>query len=199
MISSSLPRVLFFGQAFVGKTWSFKRLLDEPLDHVMKHTSTAENVEMTVSDFNNVEHKIILSDTAGEDHYYELIKPLFHNANIIIGVYAVDDPSSLSTLNERLKYMSNEVDFSQIGFLMLGNKIDLIQDDAYKDHIFVDTQSAKDILNSFDFKFKEFIEVSAKTGEHFTDVNKILGDMISKIDILDKPIILTTNKNGCCH
>lgn len=153
-------KVIIIGSGAVGKTSLLHRFVENQFSFRYKLTIGADFLSKTVEGYPkpNMTCKLQIWDIGGQDRYKFLRASFFDGAN---GALVVFDLSRQRTFDELEEWLSDLREFAGVDtpFILIGNKVDLIED----------------IGESFDFKSTEdfakrekssFIFTSAKTGEN---------------------------------
>jgi small GTP-binding protein len=123
MSTVNQPRVIFVGDAGVGKT---------ALIHRMKTNTFKENTLPTlgagVTDMDavirNQRFEYQLWDTAGQEIYRNIVPIYFRGAVCAVVVFSLDDLQSFKNLQVWIDQLHNNTD-SDVGIVIVGNKLDL--------------------------------------------------------------------------
>jgi Ras-related protein Rab-5C len=183
-------KVTMIGKSTVGKTSIVTRTKYGHCDEKVFATVGVSFVEI-IRD--NIQYKIW--DTAGQERYYSLNPMYFRDSRIIIFVFDVSD---ISTLDHLTKYLHDLNNIDNYWIIVVGNKIDLLNDDELNEvtHLTVDKLKESPIK---DYIFT-YVFVSAKTGENFEtfltkldNCAKTIRGNISNIPIIYETVMLKNN------
>jgi len=170
-------KIILIGNALVGKTAIVTRFAKDYFEQNYLRT-LGINYYIKTQVITNVEVKMIITDTAGQEAFQRLRSSYYKGARGAIIVYAINDRHSFGQVD----YWKNEMfkTLKEIPIIIVGNKIDLI------DQRRVSTSEGRLLAKKLGCLF---IESSAKTGEN---IDKIF-EMIVK-DILRKDNLITEEK-----
>ena len=171
--SSDIPKykLIFLGDQGTGKSSILNRFVDDKFDETYQATIGLDFQSKNIQ-IDNQDIHLLLYDTAGQEKFRSLIPMYTREANIIILVYDISRKESFSHIPNWINELNN-VNFDNIIFALVGNKIDL--NDKREISFEEGEKFAKD--NNFIFQ-----EVTAKTGENFPELfyNKIFEQIIIK-------------------
>ncbi|KAH0788738.1 small GTP-binding protein [Histomonas meleagridis] len=182
-------RVVFIGDASVGKTSILNNLVDDRFDEFEPSTVGA-NYQLFSNNVKNIHVEMQIWDTAGQERYRSLGSIYYRNS---IGAIVVFDLTSRSSFNNIMTWIQ---DFYHIAdqnavVFIAGNKSDL------KNERVVSTKEAQEWADSNGY---QYFETSAKTGEGIHD----MFDSLSK-ELVQKKFIshentrpLEENTWKCC-
>ena len=147
-------KIVMLGDQNVGKTSIINRF---------KHNKFVGNIEPTLAlDFqskeifiDNINVKLLLYDTAGQEKFRTLIPLYTREANIIFFIYDITNSDSFHNIEKWYNSLEN-VNKNEAIFFLVGNKIDL------NDERKVPEEEARAYANRYNFIFQE---VSALTGD----------------------------------
>jgi len=151
-ISVTRHKIIFVGDAGVGKTSIINRIVDNPF---------SESYEMSIGvDFmsKNLRYhgqniKLQIWDSAGQEKYKGLIPSYVRNSSIVFVVYDVSSKSSFNNVSSWISFIKS---IENTTIILCGNKIDLTTREVQKNE-------------GEQFAEKEgipFFEVSAKSNEN---------------------------------
>ena len=166
-----LFKVLFVGDAAVGKTQIIKKFVNNKFDASYQLTIGVEFANKKVN-FEN--KKIILQvwDSSGLERFRNITQIYYRNSHLIAFVYAINDRNSFENIPNWVKEVKTQNKDAKL--LLIGNKCDLDEERH------VSKEEAQKYAEDNNMKF---IEVSAKTGEGISDdmfnsiIKKLLDDM----------------------
>ena len=173
-------KVTLVGSSGVGKTCIAERYTQNEFVENNNSTSGANYLKKEI---NIKDKKIMLDiwDTAGQEKFHSLGRHFYKNSNIIIIVYDITNKESFEDIKNYWykDIMENGEKYKVIG--IVGNKIDLYDNDAYKEF---DDSIVKDFLNSINDKKETKIinmKVSAKTGVNIKSLfEKLIEEYLKK-------------------
>ena len=175
-VNPEIPKykLIFLGDQNVGKSCILNRFMNDTFTEEYQATIGLDFQSKNVQ-IDNQDIHLLLYDTAGQEKFRSLIPMYTRDSNIILLVYEINNKDSFLHLPDWLNDLSN-VNKDDIIFALVGNKIDL--EDSRK----VSTEEGKNYANENGFLFHE---VSAKTGEGFSDL--FYKDLFEKIRIKFRP------------
>ena len=197
-------KLIFLGDQGVGKSCILNRFMNDTFTEEYQATIGLDFQSKNVR-IDNQDIHLLLYDTAGQEKFRSLIPMYTRDAKIILFVYDVTSKESFIHLNDWLRDLTN-VKKEEVIFAVVGNKIDL------DDRIEVKSDEGEKYAKENGFLFAE---VSAKTGDGFTELfYKNLFEKISikftpggqqappenndiKINI-EKEAKKSETKKGCC-
>ena len=103
--------------------------------------------------------KIQIWDTAGQERYRNLTKSYFKGAAGIILVYDVCDKASFQNMDYWLQKIKNNADDEHVELLLLGNKIDLINDRVVLEEDIKSMSHAHNNVPHFETSAKDSVNV----------------------------------------
>ena len=116
-------KVIFLGEASVGKTNLIKISIGKPFDPHSLSTWTSSYVPKIIN-YNNQKYIFYLWDTIGQEKYRSLTKIFFKNAIIVIIVYDITKRKSFEALDYWIEEVKNELGNNYI-LAIVANKSDL--------------------------------------------------------------------------
>ena len=151
-ISVTRHKIIFVGDAGVGKTSLIARIIDNPFN---------ENYEMSIGvDFcsKNIRYrgqniKLQIWDSAGQEKYKGLIPSYVRNSALVFVVYDVGSKVSFDNLTNWINFIKS---IEKTNLILCGNKIDLATRE-------VNPEAASELAKKEGIPF---YEVSAKTNEN---------------------------------
>lgn len=188
-------KIAFLGGAGVGKTSLINRFM---YDQFTRNYETTVGVDyftksMTVDD---TTVNLQIWDTAGQEQYQSLVPAYIRNTEMAIIVYDVSDPKTFESAKKWFDEVA-QIRGSDFCCLLVGNKIDLSSN--------VEESEVNDFIKSNSISH---LLVSAKTGEHVTDLFTTAAREAYKNKTTKKDTITVTaqtittspedKKSGCC-
>jgi len=152
-------KLIFLGDQNVGKSCILNRFLNDTFIEDYQATIGLDFQSKSVQ-IDNQDINLLLYDTAGQEKFRSLIPMYTRDANIILLVYDISNRESFTHLPDWVKDLTN-VNLDEVIFVIIGNKIDL------NDKREVTLEEGKKFAEEKDFLFQE---ISAKTGDGFTDL-----------------------------
>ena len=153
-------KILLLGDSTVGKTSFILRFCEDKFDD---GSITTIGLDQKTKYVKRGGKKIELHiwDTAGQERFRSIAKNLFKSAHGILLMYDVTNLNSFNDIKNWINNIQESVDISKIAFIVVGNKIDL-PDDEKK----VNEGSRKSFEDSHKMKI---IEASAKTNKNVNE------------------------------
>ena len=198
-------KLIFLGDQGTGKSSILNRFVDDKFDPNYQATIGLDFQSKNVK-IDNQDIHLLLYDTAGQEKFRSLIPMYTRDANIIILVYDITRKDSFTHIPDWVKDLTN-VKLDEVIFGLVGNKIDL------EDQRQVTKEEGEKYAQDNNIIFQE---VSAKTGDNFSDLfyKKIFEQIIIKFrpggqtaeqevqDIgkikIEEPMKKDGKKTGCC-
>ena len=142
----------------------------------------------------NINYKLKIIDTAGQEKYDSLTLYTFKKCIGLILVYSIDNENSFNNIkNKWIDKIKEAFDISKLSIVLVGNKIDLKERNITEDE-------GKKLAEDNNFKF---FEASAKSGKNVNEIFQTIFEMIIKniesdkeIKKNDSNIILELDNNG---
>ena len=154
----------------VGKTSILKCLREEEFDEEYEKTIVPEFSVLTYKETSNKkEIKIQIWDTPGDGEFSGIVTAYYKNANAIIFVYDITNVDSLKSLE---KYIPEVVEKAPKGclFFLLGNKLDLIEQNHEERQVTIDEAKTLAAYNNLIF----LGECSAKENTYMPGSDEVL-------------------------
>ena len=198
-------KIIFLGDQGVGKSSILNRFSEDKFEQEYQATIGLDFQSKNVK-IDNQDVHLLLYDTAGQEKFRSLIPMYTRDANIIILVYDITRKESFTHIPDWVKDLTN-VKLDEVIFGLVGNKIDL------EDQRQVTKEEGEKYAQDNNIIFQE---VSAKTGDNFSDLfyKKIFEQIIIKFrpggqtaeqevqDIgkikIEEKIKKNGKKTGCC-
>ena len=172
-VSSIRYKIIFIGDAGVGKTTIISRIMNNPFTEEYEPSIGVDFMSKNLK-YNGQNVKLQIWDTAGQEKYKGLIPSYVRNSSIVFIVY---DISVKTTFDNVTKWINFIKSIENTTLILCGNKIDLENREVKKEE-------------GEEFAKKErirFFEVSAKTEEN-------VKNMFYNV-ICDLPTFAENNKN----
>ncbi|EAY03101.1 small GTP-binding protein, putative [Trichomonas vaginalis G3] len=185
-------KVIFIGDAGVGKTCITVRYYQSYFQDEIQPTVGANHCQITLS-HEGKDVVMNIWDTAGQERYRNIVPLYAQDASLVILVFDVTDVRSFYSLDEWYTKIHVELGI-ECPFIIVGNKIDLDQNQIPKENIENWTNSHKTKL----------IYTSARTGEAIVELFEMAAQVLveSKIKKSDEAIQIVarplTKKSQCC-
>ena len=140
-------KVIFLGEAGVGKTTLIKVSLGEKYDKAYNSSISLSFSPKEIT-YNNKKYVFNLWDTIGQEKYRSLTKIFYKKSKIVIFVYDITNKSSFKNLEYWVKSVADELGTEPYLKAIIGNKSDLYLKEDVKE------QEAKEFAKSNGAKFK---------------------------------------------
>lgn len=181
-------KILLLGESSVGKTCFLLRYCDADF----QESISTQGIDSRIKDLKRNGQKIKLSiyDTAGQERFRSLVQNLYKAADGILLIYDVSKVESFNLINKWINGIKENVDIEKIGFIVVGNKIDLPE--SIKE---VNEKMKKDLEKQLGYKI---IEASAKEDINVTESFELLVDKMIKLkeEKIDKIKSIKIRKNS---
>jgi Ras-related protein Rab-6A len=154
MESNSVTRykIIFVGDAGVGKTTIISRIMDNPFNEVYEPSIGVDFMSKNIK-FRDQSIKLQIWDTAGQEKYKGLIPSYVRNSSIVFLVYDVSVKASFDNIPKWINFIKT---IENTTLVLCGNKIDLENREVKKEE--GEALAQKEGIS--------FYEVSAKTEEN---------------------------------
>ena len=181
-------KILLLGESSVGKTCFLLRYCDADF----QESISTQGIDSRIKDLKRNGQKIKLSiyDKAGQERFRSLVQNLYKAADGILLIYDVSKVESFNLINKWINGIKENVDIEKIGFIVVGNKIDLPE--SIKE---VNEKMKKDLEKQLGYKI---IEASAKEDINVTESFELLVDKMIKLkeEKIDKIKSIKIRKNS---
>ncbi len=147
-------KLIMLGDENVGKTSIINRFKNNEYSGTYEPTLGLDFQTKSIM-IDNVNVKLLLYDTAGQEKFRPLIPLYTKEANIIFLIYDITNYNSFSNIDKWHELLNNMNKGEEI-FFLVGNKIDLIEERKVKE------EDAKNYADNNNFIFQE---VSALKGD----------------------------------
>ena len=151
-VSSTRHKIIFVGDAGVGKTTIISRIMDSPFSDVYEPSIGIDFMSKNIK-YHGQNVKLQIWDTAGQEKYKGLIPSYVRNSSIVFVIYDISNKTSFDNIPKWINFIKS---IENTTLILCGNKIDLENREVPKE-------------TGADFAKKEgipFFEVSAKTNEN---------------------------------
>ena len=162
-------KVLLIGDSSVGKTALIWKYIDGSfsLNHVITVGVECRNKKIII---NNLEIKLQIWDTSGQEIYRSVTKSIYRNSDALIFVFDITNENSFNHIKDWMT--DSEMVGKDFKKILIGNKSDLIDERK------INKEKIENYLKNNNMKY---FETSAKNGKNldviFTEIVKlILGD-----------------------
>ena len=150
-VSVTRHKIIFVGDANVGKTTIISRIMDNPFSEVYEPSIGVDFMSKNIK-FRGQNIKLQMWDTAGQEKYKGLIPSYVRNSSIVFLVYDVSAKTSFDNIPSWITFIRT---IENTTLVLCGNKIDLDNREVKKEE--GEALAQKEGL--------AFFEVSAKTGD----------------------------------
>ena len=151
-ISVTKHKIIFVGDAGVGKTSIINRIVDNPFNEAYEMSIGVDFMSKNLR-YKGQNIKLQLWDSAGQEKYKGLIPSYVRNSSIVFVVYDISSKTSFNNISSWITFIKS---IENTTLILCGNKIDLTTREVEKSE-------------GEQFAQKEgisFFEVSAKTDEN---------------------------------
>ena len=150
-VSVTRHKIIFVGDAGVGKTTIIARIMDSPFSEVYEPSIGVDFMSKSIK-YHGQSIKLQMWDTAGQEKYKGLIPSYVRNSSIVFVVYDVSVKSSFDNIPKWISFIRS---IENTTLILCGNKIDLEKREVTKEE--GEALAQKEGL--------AFFETSAKTGD----------------------------------
>ena len=144
-------KIIFVGDAGVGKTTIISRIMDNPFNDAYEPSIGVDFMSKNIT-FRGTNIKLQMWDTAGQEKYKGLIPSYVRNSSIVFLIYDVSVKSSFDNIPNWITFIRS---IENNTLVLCGNKIDLAEREVKKEE--GEALAQKEGI--------AFFEVSAKTGD----------------------------------
>jgi Ras-related protein Rab-6A len=155
-VSSTRHKIIFVGDAGVGKTTIIGRIMDSPFTDAYEPSIGVDFMSKNIK-YHGQNIKLQMWDTAGQEKYKGLIPSYVRNSSIVFIVYDISSKTSFDNIPKWINFIKS---IENTTLILCGNKIDLESREVKKE---VGEEFAKKEGISF-------FEVSAKTNENIKNM-----------------------------
>ena len=150
-VSVTRHKIIFVGDAGVGKTTLISRIMDNPFSDVYEPSIGVDFMSKSIK-YHGQNIKLQMWDTAGQEKYKGLIPSYVRNSSIVFVVYDVATKSSFDNIQKWISFIRS---IENTTIVLCGNKTDLEKREVTKEE--GEALAQKESL--------AFFETSAKTGD----------------------------------
>ena len=150
-VSVTRHKIIFIGDAGVGKTTIISRIMDNPFNEVYEPSIGVDFMSKIIK-YRGQNIKLQIWDTAGQEKYKGLIPSYIRNSSIVFLVYDVSKRSSFDNIMNWINFVRN---IEKTIMVLCGNKIDLNRE--------VEKNEGEELARKEGLLF---FECSAKTNEN---------------------------------
>ena len=149
-------KIIFVGDAGVGKTTIISGIMDNPYNEVYEPSIGVDFMSKNIK-YKGQNVKLQMWDTAGQEKYKGLIPSYVRNSSIVFVVYDVSVKTSFDNIPKWLTFIRT---IENTSLILCGNKIDLSNREVKKEE--GEVLAKKEGI--------PFFEVSAKTGDNIKNM-----------------------------
>ena len=149
-------KIIFVGDAGVGKTTIISRIMDNPYNEVYEPSIGVDFMSKNIK-YKDQNVKLQIWDTAGQEKYKGLIPSYVRNSSIVFVVYDISVKTSFDNIPKWLTFIRT---IENTSLILCGNKIDLSNREVKKEE--GEVLAKKEGI--------PFFEVSAKTGDNIKNM-----------------------------
>ena len=150
-VSVTRHKIIFVGDAGVGKTTVIARIMDSPFNEVYEPSIGVDFMSKIIK-YRGQNIKLQIWDTAGQEKYKGLIPSYVRNASIVFLVYDISVKNSFDNIPKWISFIRS---IENTTLILCGNKIDLEKREVSKEE--GEALAQKEGI--------PFYETSAKTGD----------------------------------
>ena len=155
-VSVTRHKIIFVGDAGVGKTTIINRLMDNPFIEEYEPSIGVDFMSKNIK-YHGQSVKLQIWDTAGQEKYKGLIPSYVRNSSIVFLVYDISSKTSFDNIPNWLNFIRT---IENTSLVLCGNKIDLEKREVKK-------EEGEELAKKEDIPF---YEVSAKTDENIKNM-----------------------------
>lgn len=155
-VSVTRHKIIFVGDAGVGKTTIIGRIMDNPFIEVYEPSIGVDFMSKNIK-YQGQNIKLQMWDTAGQEKYKGLIPSYVRNSSIVFLVYDITSKTSFDNIPNWINFIKS---IENTTLVLCGNKIDL-------DNREVKKEEGEELAKKEGISF---FEVSAKTDENIKNM-----------------------------
>ena len=155
-VSVTRHKIIFIGDAGVGKTTIISRIMDNPFNEVYEPSIGVDFMSKIIK-YRGQNIKLQIWDTAGQEKYKGLIPSYVRNSSIVFLIYDISVKSSFDNIPNWITFIRS---IENTTLVLCGNKIDLEKREVTKEE--GEALAQKEGI--------AFYEMSAKSGEGIKNV-----------------------------
>ena len=155
-VSVTRHKIIFVGDAGVGKTTIIGRIMDNPFSEVYEPSIGVDFMSKNIK-YQGQNIKLQMWDTAGQEKYKGLIPSYVRNSSIVFLVYDISSKTSFDNIPNWINFIKS---IENTTLVLCGNKIDL-------DNREVKKEEGEELAKKEGISF---FEVSAKTDENIKNM-----------------------------
>lgn len=158
-MTTGVIKVALLGPINVGKTSILERVKNDYFSLISEPTIGVCHRKVTISGIN-----FSIWDTAGEERYRSMSSVYYRNSHILVFVFDVSKPESIDSMCDFIQDAMLESDAarkSQIHFIIVGNKIDMLHPEYDE---LTERFQQNSIVKQYALEKLDIIFMSARTG-----------------------------------
>ena len=155
-VSVTRHKIIFVGDAGVGKTTIIGRIMDNPFSEVYEPSIGVDFMSKNIK-YQGQNIKLQMWDTAGQEKYKGLIPSYVRNSSIVFLVYDISSKPSFDNIPNWINFIKS---IENTTLVLCGNKIDM-------DNREVKKEEGEELAKKEGISF---FEVSAKTDENIKNM-----------------------------
>lgn len=174
-------KLVLLGEAAVGKSSLVLRFVSNDFQENKEPTIGAAFLtqKCTIGE-RTIKYEIW--DTAGQERFASLAPMYYRNAQAAIVVYDITKPASFIKARHWVKELHEQAN-RDITIALVGNKLDLVEDDSAEDGKTLRKVSVEEGQSLADEEGLLFFETSAKTGNNVNEVFVGIGSKIPSVTV----------------
>ena len=173
-------KILLLGDSEVGKSSFILRFCEDTFREDSLTTIGLDTKTKFIKR-NNKKIQLVIWDSAGQERFKAIAKNTLKGAHGILLMYAINNRNSFKAIKDWINSIKESVDINKTGLIVIGNKIDLPEEQRIIDKEMVESLKEKENV--------EVIEASAKTN---INVNEAFISLIDKMIGLGIGTVKTT-------
>jgi len=179
--SNIIFKILLLGDATVGKTSLIQRYINDEYSQTYITTIGIDKSRKTLK-VNNVQVKLEIWDTAGQEKFRAINKQFYKGTDCVILTFDLNNKKSIININYWIGQLYQENKIENLGIVLVGTKKDLLND-GNNDK--VEKSEIDDAIERYKIKY---FETSSKTGENVKEVfNYLIRLTLSKKNFPELP------------
>ena len=179
--SNIIFKILLLGDATVGKTSLIQRYINDEYSQTYITTIGIDKSRKTLN-VNNVQVKLEIWDTAGQEKFRAINKQFYKGTDCVILTFDLNNKKSIININYWIGQLYQENKIENLGIVLVGTKKDLLND-GNNDK--VEKSEIDDAIERYKIKY---FETSSKTGENVKEVfNYLIRLTLSKKNFPELP------------
>ena len=155
-VSVTRQKIIFVGDAGVGKTTIISRIMDNPFSEAYEPSIGVDFMSKKIN-YQGQSIKLQIWDTAGQEKYKGLIPSYVRNSSIVFLVYDIEQKTSFDNIPKWINFIKS---IENTTLVLCGNKIDLEKREVKK-------EEGEELAKKENIAF---FEVSAKTEENIKNM-----------------------------